>query len=104
MIESYLKSLREFVTKGDSIAIAAAFLIALAVYSFLQTLMDGLVAPAIAALFDEPDIYLLHFTLGGNDFLYGNVLVGSILLALVFVAVAVVARARQSEASRSTET
>lgn len=104
MIKAYSKSLKEFIGRGDAIVVAAAFLIALAVYSFLQTLMEGLVAPAIAALFDEPDIYLLHFTINGSDFRYGSVLVGLILLALAFVVVAVVGKARQDAESRSNET
>ena len=104
MIKAYSKSLREFMLKGDTLAIAVAFLVALAVYSFLQTLVEGLIAPAIAALFDRPDIYLLNFTINGSDFLYGNVLIGLILLALVLVVVAVVGKARRGAESRSTET
>lgn len=90
--------------KGDTIAIAAAFLMALAVYYFLQTLIEGLVAPAIAALFNKPDIYVLHFTINGSDFRYGSVLVGLILLALALVVVAVVGKAREGAEGRSTET
>jgi large conductance mechanosensitive channel len=102
MIKAHSKSLWELMTRGDTIPIAVAFLVALAVYSFLQTLVEGLVAPAIAALFDRPDIYLLNFTINGSDFLYGNVLVGLILLTLVFAVVAVViGRARQGAESRS---
>jgi large conductance mechanosensitive channel len=104
MIKAYSESLREFLMRGDAIVIAAALLIALAVYSFLQTLVEGLVAPAIAALFNKPDIYLLNFTINGSEFRYGSVLVGLILLALVFVVVAVVGKTRQGAESRSTET
>jgi large-conductance mechanosensitive channel len=104
MIKAYSKSLGEFMMRGDAIAIAAAFLIALAVYSFLQTLVEALVAPAVAALFDKPDIYVLNFTINGNDFRYGSVLVGLILLALAFVVVAVVGKVRPGAEGRSTET
>jgi large-conductance mechanosensitive channel len=104
MIKRYAKSLEEFMLRGDAIAIAAALLIALPVYSFLQTLVEGLVAPAIAALFDKEDIYLLHFTVSGSDFPYGNVLVGLILLILAFVVVALLSKARQGAESSSTET
>lgn len=104
MIQAYSKSFREFMMRGDTIVIAAAFLIALAVYFFLQTLMEGLIAPAVAALFDEPDIYLLSFTINGSDFRYGTVLVGLILLVLVFAVVAVVAKASQGAEDSSTET
>lgn len=102
MIKAYSKSLREFIARGDAIVIAAAFFIALATYSFLQTMMEALVAPAISALFDEPDIYLLYFTINGNEFRYGNVLAGLILLALAFVVVAVVGKFSQGAESSST--
>jgi large-conductance mechanosensitive channel len=104
MIKRYWKSLEELMRRGDAIAIAAALLLSLAVYSFLQTLVEGLVAPAIAALFDKPDIYLLRFTVNGSDFPYGAVLVGLILLVLAFVVVAALAKFRQDAESRSTET
>jgi large conductance mechanosensitive channel len=104
MIKAYSKSLGEFIGRGDAIVIAAAFLIALAIYSFLQTLMEGLIAPAIAALFDKPDIYVLSFTINGSDFRYGTVLVGLILLVLVVAVVAVVGKVSQGAKSNSTET
>lgn len=103
MIKAYSKSARGLMLRGDAILIAAAFLMALAVYSFLQTLVEGLVAPAIAALFDKEDIYLLNFTIEGNALRYGSVLVGLILLALVFLVVAIVGRTRQDAESRSNE-
>ena len=102
MIKAYSKSLQEFIGRGNAIVIAAAFLVALAAFYFLQTLMEGLVAPAIAALFDEPDIYALHFTINNSDFRYGEVLVGLILLALAVVVVAVVGKASQGAESSST--
>ncbi|HEY3434992.1 MAG TPA: MscL family protein [Solirubrobacterales bacterium] len=102
MIKAYSKSLREFIARGDAIVVAAAFLIALGTFYFLQTLMEGLVAPALAALFDEPDIYALHFTINGSAFRYGEVLVGLILLALAFVVVAVVGKFSQGAESSST--
>ena len=104
MIKAHSKSVGELLMSGGAIPIAIAFLVALAVYSFLQTLVEGLVAPAIAALFDKSDIYLLHFTINGSDFQYGSVLVALILLALVFVVVAVAGKVGQDAESRSTGT
>jgi large conductance mechanosensitive channel len=104
MIRLYSKSLRDFIMRGDAISIAAAFLMAMAVYFFLQTLVEGLVAPAIAALLGKADIYLLSFRINGSDFRYGSVLIGLIVLALVFVVVAVVGKTRQGAESRSNET
>jgi large conductance mechanosensitive channel len=103
MIKTYLKSFEGLVTRGSTIAIGAAFLMALAIYDFLITVVEGLVAPAVAALFGKPDIYLLDFTINGSAFQYGSVLVGLILLALVFVVVALIGKARQDAEARSTE-
>jgi large conductance mechanosensitive channel len=100
MIKDYSKSLRDLVLRGDTIAIVVAFLLALAIYSFLQTLVEGLVGPAISALFDKPDIYLLSFTINGSDFPYGVVLVGLILFALALVVAAVLSKARQDAERR----
>lgn len=104
MLKAYSKSLREFIGKGDAIVIAAAFFVALAAFSFLQTVMEGLVAPAISALFDEPDIFALQFTINSNAFRYGEVLVGLIMLALAFLVVAMVGKFSQGAESSSTET
>jgi large-conductance mechanosensitive channel len=104
MIKRYSTSLGDLMLRGNAIAIAAALLMALAIYSFLQTLVEALVAPAVAALFNKPDIYLLQFTIDGSDFPYGSVLVGLILLVLVLVVVAVLAKVRQDAESHSTET
>jgi large-conductance mechanosensitive channel len=95
MIDRYLKSLGEFMGKRDAAAIGAAFLAALAIYSFLQTLVETMIEPMVAAIFDEPEVYALHFTISGNAFRYGTALVALILLALVFVLVAIVAKARR---------
>lgn len=103
MIKTYLKGFEELVARGSTIAIGAGFLMALAIYDFLGTVVEGLVAPAVAALFDKQDIYLLNFKINGNAFQYGSVLVGLILLALIFVVVAVIGKARQDAEGRSTD-
>ncbi|HEX5929059.1 MAG TPA: hypothetical protein VFY48_06665 [Solirubrobacterales bacterium] len=82
---------------------AAALLMALAVYFFLQTLVEALIGPAIAALFGEPSIYLLSFTVNHSEFAYGSALAGLILLVLAFAVVVFFSRARRSAESDSTE-
>ncbi len=104
MIKNRSGNFRELLLKGDLFAIAAALLMALAVYFFLQTLVEGLIAPAIAALFSEPGLYALSFTVNGAEFGYGSVLSALILLGLVVGLVAALSRARQGFDSRSTET
>jgi large conductance mechanosensitive channel len=104
MIGDILRSFRQLVLRGDLFAIAAALLMALAAYFFLQTLVEGLIAPAVAAVFGKPSIHLLSFTINHSEFSYGSVLVGLILFVLAFIVVAALSKARQGAASRSTET
>ncbi len=103
MVNGYLKSLRAFMERGDAVAIATAFLVALAVYSFLQTLVEAMIEPLVAAIFDEPEVYSLHFTIGGNALRYGSVLIALILLGLVFAVVAGVSRIYKGAVGRSDE-
>jgi large-conductance mechanosensitive channel len=103
MIRAYSKSLKEFVLKGDPIAIGAALLVALAAYFFLQTLVEGLIGPAIAAIFSKPGLYALSFTVNEAEFGYGSVLSGLILLALALIVVAVLGKVRREAESRSTD-
>ena len=98
-----LKDLWKSVLAGEAVAVAAALLIALAVYFFLQTLVEALVAPIIAALLGEPSIYLLSFTINHSEFAYGSALAGLILLVLAFAVVVLFSRARRSAESDSTE-
>ena len=104
MIRDISRSFWALAQKGDLLATAAALLLALAVFYFLQALVEGLLAPALAAILGEPGLYTLSFGVNGADFAYGEVLRGLILLALAFLVVALVAKARQAAESRSTET
>lgn len=90
--------------KGDLLATAAALLLALAAYFFLQMLVEGLIAPLIAAIFSEPGLYALSFSIGETEFGYGSVLTGLILLILAIAVAALVVKAHQGAESRSNET
>jgi large-conductance mechanosensitive channel len=103
MIGESWRSLRELVLKGDLFTIAAALLVALASFYFLQALVEGLVGPAFAAIVNEPGLYSLSFTINEAEFGYGSVLTSLILLALAVVVVLLLAKARQSAESRSTD-
>jgi large conductance mechanosensitive channel len=97
------RSFRDFALNGDAITIASALLIALAVYSFLQTLVEAMIEPLVAAIFDEPEVYALHFTISDNAFRYGNVLVALMLVALAFAVVVGASRIYKGAAGHSDE-
>ncbi|HEX6781445.1 MAG TPA: hypothetical protein VF125_05375 [Solirubrobacterales bacterium] len=93
MFERYAKSLKVLLSRGDGLAFAAALLLALGVYFFLQTLVEGLISPIVAAVLNEPSIHMLGFTINGSEFSYGSVIAGLILLVLVFAVAATASRA-----------
>lgn len=103
MIEGSSRIAKKVLASGDLFTLAAALLMALAVYFFLQTLVEGLIAPFIAVVFSEPGIYALTFSLDGTEFGYGAVLSALILLVLVFLVVAGAAKFRQASDDRSTD-
>ncbi|HKF81764.1 MAG TPA: MscL family protein [Solirubrobacterales bacterium] len=96
MIGDVFRDLRALLLKGDLFALAAALLLALAAFSFLQALVEGLISPLIAAVFDKASIYLLGFTINGSEFSYGTVLAALIVVicagVLIFFAGAALRR------------
>lgn len=103
MIGETSRSIKRVLLGGDLFAIAAALLLALAGYFFLQTLVEGLIAPAIAAIFSEPGLYGLSFSINGAEFGYGSVLSALILLVLAVAVVAWAGRVRQASDGRSND-
>lgn len=104
MVREISKSFKGLVLRGDLFAIAAALLVALTAFYFLQSLVEGLIAPAIAAIFSEPGLYALSFTVNGTEFGYGNVLTALIVLILALAVVVLLGKARQGPESRPNET
>jgi large conductance mechanosensitive channel len=104
MVREISKTFKGLALRGDLFTIAAALLLALAAYFFLQTLVEGLIAPAVAAIFSEPGLYALSFTINGSEFGYGNVLTALIVLALALAVVGLLGKVRQGAESRSNET
>lgn len=95
MIGEISKGLKDLARRGDLFALAAALLLALAAFYFLQALVEGLIAPAVAAILDKPGLYALSFTVNGAEFGYGSVLTGLILLAVALAVVVLVGKVRQ---------
>jgi large-conductance mechanosensitive channel len=51
------KRLKSLLLKGDLITVAAALFIGLAAYFFIQAMVEGLIGPLIAVIFDESGLY-----------------------------------------------
>lgn len=79
-----LKGFKDFAFKGDLITAAVGLVMALATFTLVQAIVEGLITPIILAIFGEPSIFGLSFTINDAEFQYGAV----ISAAIVFVGTA----------------
>ena len=79
-----LKGFKEFMLKGDLIAIAVGLIMALATLALVEALIADLLTPIIAAIVGEPNFADLTFRINGSEFRYGSF----INAAIVFVSIA----------------
>jgi large conductance mechanosensitive channel len=97
-------SLKSLLLKGDLVAVAAALLVGMAAYFFIQAVVEGLIGPLIAAIFDESGLYSLGFNIGSAEFGYGYALSALIVLVLAVIAVVALDRVRGGAEWPSSET
>ena len=81
-----LKDFRDFVLKGDVVALAVAVVIAVAFAAVVTSFVEDLITPLIAAIGGQPDFADLTFTINGSVFRYGqfiNTVVAFLIIAAV---------------------
>jgi large conductance mechanosensitive channel len=85
-VKNMLNEFKDFINKGNLVALAIAFLMALAFAPVVGAFADGVIMNLIAAIFGKPNFDSIVIGVGDAD-----LLVGSVLTALVnFVIVAAV--------------
>ncbi len=67
-----LKEFREFILRGNVVDLAVAVVIGTAFTLVVQSTVQDLLTPLIAAVFGEPDFSALKFTINDSEFTYGN--------------------------------
>jgi len=83
-----LKGFKDFIMRGNIIDLAVAFVMGLAFADVVESMVNGLINPLIAAIFGKPDIsYVLSFTINDAKFSIGLIL--QALLNFLFVAAAI---------------
>jgi large conductance mechanosensitive channel len=81
-----MKDFKEFVLKGDVVALAVAVVIATAFGAVIAAFVANIVTPLIAAIGGQPDFSELTFTINGSTFKYGlffNAIITFLLIALI---------------------
>ena len=66
-----LEEFKDFLMKGNLIELAVAFVMGLAFAAVINSLVDNLVMPIIAAVIGKPDFSALTFTINDSVFRYG---------------------------------
>lgn len=81
-----LGDFKEFILKGDVVALAVAVVIATAFGAVVAAFVANIVTPLIAAIGGEPDFSQLDFTINGSRFQYG-LFINAIITFLIIAAV-----------------
>jgi large conductance mechanosensitive channel len=71
-MKSLVQEFRNFLFKGDLIAVAVAFIIATAFAALVKAFIADLITPIIALIFGQPDFGTLSFTIHSSHFFYGD--------------------------------
>ncbi|HEY7660146.1 MAG TPA: large conductance mechanosensitive channel protein MscL [Actinomycetota bacterium] len=69
-----LKEFREFLTRGNLVEIAVAFIMALTFAAVVASFVADIVTPIIAAIFGQPDFGALKIDIGESTIRYGSFL------------------------------
>ena len=81
-----LKEFRDFLLRGNLLEIAVGLVLALAFTMVVNSLVEDLLTPLIAAIFGKPDFSGLTFTINESTFRYGeflNAVIAFLLIAAV---------------------
>ena len=82
-----LREFRDFLLKGNLIALAVTFVIGAAIVALVNALVGDLIMPIVAAIVGKTDFSSLTFTIHKSVFKYGDFI--SALIAFVSIAAAV---------------
>jgi large conductance mechanosensitive channel len=103
-----LEEFKDFLMKGNLVELAVAFVMGLAFAAVINSLVDNLVMPIIAAMIGKPDFSALTFTINDSVFRYGAFITDviqfvAIAAAVFFFIVKPVQLARAQRSGRDAE-
>ncbi len=83
----FIKDIKDFIARGNLVEFAVGLLLALFLWPVVDSLVDGLIMPLVAAMFSQSDFNNLSFTISDAHIWYGSVV--SQLVTLTGIAVVV---------------
>jgi large conductance mechanosensitive channel len=85
-VGTHVKGFRDFITRGNLIDLAVAFVIGTAFTAVVTAIVKDLITPLIAAIWGKKSFENLSFTVHGSTFDYGD-LINAVLTFLIIAAV-----------------
>ncbi len=85
-MKSAARDFKEFVLKGDVVALAVAVIIATAFGAVIAAFVANIITPLLAAIGGQPDFSELDFTINGSRFRYG-LFINAVITFLIIAAV-----------------
>lgn len=82
-----LKEFRDFLLRGNILELAVAFVMGLAFAAVINSLVNDLIMPVIAAIIGKPDFSNLTFTINDGVFRYGSFITHVIQFVAIAAAV-----------------
>ncbi len=82
-----LKGFRQFILRGNVVDLAVGVVVGAAFNSVVNSLVKDVITPLITALFRQPDLSKLRFSVRGNEVSYGNFLNEVISFLIVAAAI-----------------
>ena len=73
-MRSTLTEFKNFISRGNVIDLAIAFVLGIAFAGVISSLVSGILTPLISMIFGDRSFEGLSFTINGSEFLYGAVL------------------------------
>jgi large conductance mechanosensitive channel len=82
-----IKDFKDFLFRGNIVELAIAFVMGVAFATLVNSLVDNLVMPIVAAIVGKPDFRALTFTVNDSVFRYGSFLTDLIQFVAIGAAV-----------------
>jgi large conductance mechanosensitive channel len=100
-----LREFKDFLTRGNLIELAVAFVMGVAFAALLTAFVDDIVTPIIGAVFGKTDFSNLTFTINNSKFFYGAFITAIIQFVTIAAGVFfLIVRPVQALAARRTTT
>jgi len=85
-MSNFVKEFKDFISRGNLVELAVAFVLGLAFAALVTSLVEDIFTPIIAAIFGQPDFSSMSITLGDSEILYGsflNAVINFVVVAFV---------------------